>query len=171
MCAKHQNGEGNGTPLQCSCPSTPVLLPGNSHGQRSLIGCSPWGREDSDRTERLPFHFSLSSIGEGNGNPLQCSCLQNHRDGGAWWAAVHGVAESETTEATLQQQQCPPRVLYVTLSASFYSQSCSSQSLLWMDEREINLFGSILHSWRMLLLTHTFPFLFRRNHKQEISWP
>ena len=73
---------------------------GKSHGQRSLVGCSPWGREESDRTERLPFHFSLSCIGEGNGNPLQCSCL-NPRDGGAWWAAVHGVrAESDTTEAT-----------------------------------------------------------------------
>lgn len=57
------------------------------------------------------------------------------------------------------------------LSPPLTSQSCSSQSLLWMDEREINLFGSILHSWRTLLLTHTFPFLFRRNHKQEISWP
>ena len=47
-------------------------------------------------TERLPFHFSLSCIGEGNGNPLQCSCLENPRDGGAWWAAVYGVAPSRT---------------------------------------------------------------------------
>ena len=47
-------------------------------------------------TERLPFHFSLSCIGEGNGNPLQCSCLENPRDGGAWWAAVCGVAHSRT---------------------------------------------------------------------------
>ena len=60
---------------------TPVLLPGKSHGQRSLVGCSPWGREESDRTELLHFHFSLSCIGEGNGNPLQCSCLENPRDG------------------------------------------------------------------------------------------
>ena len=73
---------------------TPVILPGKSHGQRSLEGCSPWGREESDTTERLPFHFSLSCIGEGNGNPLQCSCLENPRDGGAWWAAVYGVAKS-----------------------------------------------------------------------------
>ena len=63
---------------------TPVLLPGKSHGRRSLVGCSTWGREESDRTERLHFHFSLSCIGEGHGNPLQCSCLENPRDGGAW---------------------------------------------------------------------------------------
>ena len=79
---------------------TPVLLPGNSHGRRSLVGCSLWGREESDTTEQLPFHFSLSCTGEGNGNPLQCSCLENPRDGGAWWAAVHGVTESDTTEVT-----------------------------------------------------------------------
>ena len=74
----------------------PVLLPGESYGWRSLVGCSPWGREESDMTERLHFHFSLSCIGEGNGNPLQCPCLENPRDGGAWWAAVHGVAQSRT---------------------------------------------------------------------------
>ena len=75
---------------------TPVLLPGKSHGWRSVVGCSPWGREESDTTRRLHFHFSLSCIGEGNGNPLQCSCLENPRDGGAWWAAVYGVAQSQT---------------------------------------------------------------------------
>ena len=73
---------------------TPVLLPGKSHGRRSLAGCGPWGREGSDMTERLPFHFSLSCTGEGNGNPLQCSCLENPRDEGAWWAALYGVAQS-----------------------------------------------------------------------------
>ena len=60
---------------------TPVLLPGKFHGWRSLEGCSPWGCKESDTTERLPFHFSLSCIGEGNGNPLPCSCLENPRDG------------------------------------------------------------------------------------------
>ena len=75
---------------------TPGLLPGKSHGWRSLEGCSPWGRWGSDTTERLPFHFSLSCIGGGNGNPLQCSCLENPRDGGAWWAAIYGVAQSRT---------------------------------------------------------------------------
>ena len=75
---------------------TPVLLPGKSHGQRSLVGCSPWGHKESDLTEQLHFHFSLSCIGEGNGNPLECSCLENPRDRGAWWAAVYGVAQSQT---------------------------------------------------------------------------
>ena len=75
---------------------TPVLLPGKAHGWRSLVVCSPWGHQESDTTERLHFHFSLSCIGEGNGNPLQCSCLENPRDGGAWWAAVYGVAQSRT---------------------------------------------------------------------------
>ena len=75
---------------------TPVLLPGKSHGRRSLVGCSPWGGKESDMTEQLHFHFSLSCIGEGNGNPLQCSCLENPRDGGAWWAAIYGIAQSRT---------------------------------------------------------------------------
>ena len=75
---------------------TPILLPGKSQGQRSLVGYSPWALEESDMTERLHFHFSLSCIGEGNGNPLQCSCMENPRDGGAWWAAVYGVAQSQT---------------------------------------------------------------------------
>ena len=72
-----------------------------TYGQRSLIGCSPWGCQESDTTERLYFHSSLSCIGEGNGNPLQCSCLENPRDGGAWWAAVDGVAQSRTRLKTL----------------------------------------------------------------------
>ena len=58
------------------------------------MGCNPWGHKELDTTEQLHFHFSLSCMGEGNGNPLQCSCLENPRDGGAWWAAVYGVAQS-----------------------------------------------------------------------------
>ena len=69
---------------------------GESHGRRSLVGCSPCGHEQSDMTEQLHFHFSLSCIGEGNGNPLQCSCLENPGDGGAWWAAIYGVTKSRT---------------------------------------------------------------------------
>ena len=75
---------------------TPVLLPGKPHGWRSLVGCSPWGHKELDTTERLHFHFSLSCIGEGNGNPVQCSCLEDPRDRGACWAAVYGVSQSRT---------------------------------------------------------------------------
>ena len=75
---------------------TPVLLPGKSHGRKSLVGCSPWGRKESDTTERLHFHFSLSCIGEGNGNPLQCSCLENPRDGEPGGPTVYGIAQSQT---------------------------------------------------------------------------
>ena len=75
---------------------TPVLLPGKSHGQRSLVGCIPWGSQESDTTEQIHFHFSISCIGEGNGNLLQCSCLENPRDGGAWWAAIYGISQSRT---------------------------------------------------------------------------
>ena len=75
---------------------TPVLLPGKSHGWRRLVGCSPQGPEELDTTERLHFHFSLSCTGERNGNPLQCSCLENPRNGRAWWAAIYEVAQSRT---------------------------------------------------------------------------
>ena len=87
---------------------TPVLLPGNSHGRRSLVGCSPWGCDESDTTERLHFHFSLSYIREGNGNPLQCSCLENPRDSGARWAAVNGVAQSWTLLKRLSSSSSSP---------------------------------------------------------------
>ena len=76
--------------------STPVLLPGKSHGWRSLVGCSPRSHEESDTTEWLHFHFSISCIGDGNGHPLRCSCLENPRDSRAWWAAICGVAQSRT---------------------------------------------------------------------------
>ena len=90
---------------------TPVLLTGKSHGRRSLVGCSPWGRKESDTTEWL--HFSLSCNAEKNGNPLQCSCLENPRDGGACWAAIYGVTQS--------------RIRLKWLSSSS-SKACSKQS-------------------------------------------
>ena len=89
ICTSPSNGRRQWHP-------TLVLSPGKSHGWRSLVGCSPWGREESDTTERFHFQFSLSCIAEGNGNPLQHSCLENLRDGRAWWAVVYGVAESRT---------------------------------------------------------------------------
>ena len=90
----HRISEGYTLTRRRQWHPTPVLLPGKSHGRRSLEGCSPWGRWGSDTTERLHFHFSLSCIAEGNGNPLQCSCLENPRDGEAWWAAICGVTQS-----------------------------------------------------------------------------
>ena len=73
---------------------TVVFLPEKFHGWRSLVGYSPWDHKELARTEQHHFHFSLSCIGKGNGNPLQCSCLENPRDGRAWWAAICGVAQS-----------------------------------------------------------------------------
>ena len=94
---------------------TPALLPGKSYGRRSLVGYIPWGWEELDMTELLHFHFSLSCTGEGNGNPLQCSCLENPRDGGAWWAAVYGVTQSRTRLTWLSSGNIP---LYVCATSS-----------------------------------------------------
>ena len=74
------------------------------------MGCSPWNRKKLDMTERLHFHFSLSCIGEGNGNPLQYSCLENPRDGGAWWTAVYGVVQSWTRLKRLSSSSSSPRL-------------------------------------------------------------
>ena len=99
---------------------TPVLLPGKSQGRRSLVGCIPWDREATLRSERLHFHFSLSCTGEGNGNPLQCSCLENPRDGGAWWAAISGVAQNWTRLKRLSSSH-----KYIMVSQIFF---CASGS-------------------------------------------
>ena len=104
----------NGTPLQYSRLENPQ--------QRRLVGSSPWGCKKSDMTEWLHFHFSLSCIGEGNGNPLQCSCLENPRDSRAWWAAIYGVAQSQT----------------------WLKQFSSSSSSRWANPR----FGSVAKLWK-----------------------
>ena len=119
-------GEGNGTPLQYSS--------GKSHGRRSVVGCSPWGREELDTTERLHFHFSLSCIGEGNSNPLQYSCLENPRDGGAWWAAVCGVTQSRTPMEKAMATH--PRALAWKSQGQNGLAGCSPGSLKELDATE-----------------------------------
>ena len=114
-------------------------MPGKSHGRRSLVGCSPWGCEELDTTEQLHFHFSLSSIGEGNGNPLQCSFQENSKDRGAWWAAIYGVAQSRTqlkwlssssSSSSIPLQRC-------TTWSSFSCQWISWLNLLqWKGKKE-----------------------------------
>ena len=117
---------------------TPVLLPGKSHARRSLVGYSPWGHEESDMTERLHFHSSLACIGEGNGKPLQCSCLENPRDGGAWWAAVYGVTHSRTR---LKQRSS--------------SNSSSSMLCQWPLRVAVLYFGLILQTeFKIMTLSH-----------------
>ena len=83
-----------------------MLLPGKSHGQRSLVGYSPWGRKELDTTEQLHLTFTLlliilndhlsTTFREGSGTPLQYSCLENPMGGGAWEAVVHGVTKIRT---------------------------------------------------------------------------
>ena len=115
---------------------TPILLPGKSHGQKSLVGCSPWGRTELDMTEWLHFHFFLSCIGEGNGNPLQCSCLENPRDGGAWWAAVYGVAQSRTRLKRLSSSS--------SSSVLFYSLALTYQLICKYFWNRVALFQTML---------------------------
>ena len=133
---------------------TPVLLPGKSHRWRSLVVCSSWDREESDRTQWLHFHFSLSCIGEGNGNPFQCSCLENPGDGGAWWAAVYGVAQS--------------RIRLKWLSSSSHhvtSCFCLSKPLCQMPKGQQQPINSSLSQVKLL------PFTPRSLHDPANTWP
>ena len=126
---------------------TPVFLPGKSHGRRSLVGCSPWGHEESDTTERLYFHFSLSCIEEGNGNPLQCSCLENPRDGRAWWAAVSGVAQSWTQLKRLSSSMENLGRISMGKLILFYFPSSPSVSLPRVPPSKKCSFGAF-HPWQ-----------------------
>ena len=160
---------------------TPVLLPGKSHGWRSLVGCSPWGREESDTTERLPFHFSLSCIGEGKDNPLQCSCLENPRDGGAWCAAVYGVAQSQTRlkrfsrtlgytclfQFWFPQCVCPAVGLLGHRSDQIRSVAQSCPTLCWLDVLAVQgTLRSLLqhHSSKTSILWHSAFFMVQLSH-------
>ena len=108
---------------------TPVLLPGKPHGRRSLVGCSPWGRKVSHTTERLHFHFPLSCIEEGNGNPLQYSCLENPVDRGAWWATVHKVAKNWTQLKQLIETAMAPHSSTLAWKISWMEEPGGLQSM------------------------------------------
>ena len=131
---------------------TTVLLPGKSHGQSSLVVCSPWAPEELDTIERLHFHFSLSCIGEGNGNPLRCSCLENPRDRGAWWAAVYGVAQSRKR---LKQLSSSSQYSLASLVAQTVKNLPATwatwvQSLGWYDPLEEGMAAhSSIRAWRI----------------------
>ena len=116
---------------------TPVLLPGKSHGWRSLVGCSPWGREESDTTERLHFLFSPSCFREGYGNPLQCSCLENPRDGGAWWAAVYGFAQSQTRLKRLSRSSSRLVITFLSRSKLLLISWLRSPSAVNLEPKKI----------------------------------
>ena len=148
---------------------TPVLLPGKSHGQRSLVGCSPWGHEESDTTERLHFHFSLSCIGEGNGNPLQCSCLENLRDGGAWWAAIYGVTQSWTRLKWLSCSSSLKTQVYLVskLSSFIYLYIFKSHSC---ENYELFIFNSYIY-FSSVQFSHSVISDFLRSHESQHTRP
>ena len=132
-------GEGNGTTLQYSSL-------GKSHGWRSLKGCSPWGRWGSNTTERLHFHFSLSCTGEGNGNPLQCSCLENPREGepgGLSSMGSHRVRHNWSDLAaanSLTQKWGFIKLIHCIFKNSFFKVWLTYKSLYILNEcKSINL--------------------------------
>ena len=135
---------------------TPVLLPGKSHGWRSLVGCSPWGLEESDTTEQLHFHFSLSFIGEGNGNPLQCSCLENPRDGGALWAAISGIAQSwtwlERFSSSSSSSLCVAESLAVLLKLSPHCSLAVLQYKISIFKKLFSSLGNLSHIYFFILV-------------------
>ena len=147
--------------LEIQWHPTPVLLPGESHGRRNLVSCSPWGREESDTTEWLHFEFSLSCIGEGNGNPFQCSCLENPRGGGAWWAAICGVAQSWTRLKWLSSSRdsiwffCNLFFIITWTGNSFHT---------WY----FTCFNAILPNLPTLSLSHRVHKTVLKKHKQNI---
>ena len=157
----------------CWWHPTPVLLPGKSHGWRSLVGCSPWGCKESDTTEWLHFHFPLSCIGEGNDNPLQCSCLGNPRDGGAWWTAVYGVAQSQTRLKRLSSsssrllRSCQLIVTRWLQVQASYSHNNIPKRRERMDGWESKKLAS---NWKLTFLYGISQGIIGKNHWSFHSW-
>ena len=142
---------------------TPVLLPGESHGQRNLVGYSPWGSEESDTTEWLHFHFSLSCIGKGNGNPLQCSLLENPRDDGTWWAAVYGShrvghdwsdLEEEEEDSSIFNFLRRLHILFSIVTAPIYIATNSVQVFLSHHHQDLFLCFDDSHSNSCEVISH-----------------
>ena len=127
------------------------------------MGCSPWGRWESGTTERLHFHFSLSCIGEGNGNPLQCSCLENPRDGGAWWAAVYGVAQSLTRLKRLSSSSSS-ELQYLFTALLF---SIPFMQLLLLSDTVRDLKGRVLPHLLFFVFSPRIYFTTRWRHVSE----
>ena len=133
--------------------------------RRSLVGCSPWGLGESDTTEGRHFHFSLSRIGKGNGNPLQCSCLENPKDGGAWWAAVYGVAQSRTRLKWLSSSIR----YFISEKAMATHSSTVAWEIPWTeDPGRLQSMGSgrIGHDWATSLSLSLFTFMHWRGKWQ-----
>ena len=150
---------------------TPVLLPGKSHGQRSLVGCGPWGLEESDTTEQLPFHFHFHALEKETATHSSVlACLENPRDVRAWWAAVYGVAQSRTRLKWLSS--CHDKDVIPEGDLSFYLHNYLSityhlykncQSHTWAYTAYAEIWGSLFAvlrvvplSWQVLHLSPTY---------------
>ena len=116
-----------------------------------------------DTTEQLHFHFSLTCIGEGNGNPLQCSCLENPRDRGAWWAAVSGVSQSQTRLKRLSSSSSSNLFIHKSSLIFFYFYICSC-SLFFLPV-------SVFTCWQLLGISKLLlPSAKKYSPKIESNW-
>ena len=135
--------------------------------REAWLGCSPWDHKESDTTEGLHFHFSLSCIGEGSGNPLQCSCLENPRDGGAWWAATYGIAQSQTRLNWLSSSSCFSNSLSILLFDSWgRKESDMMEQLNWT---ELNV-SKYIYLHILFNNTNNSPKVCILKKKNNLSW-
>ena len=130
---------------------TPVLLPGKSHGRRSLVGCNPWGREESDMTEWLHFRFSLSCTGEGNathsrvlawripgtGEPGGLPSMRSHRVRHDWIDFAAAAADDRSTSRTVNPEVVP----------NIYGQLIFKKEFIWICSNEVDKTGAYCTEW------------------------